>query len=169
MRRLSLLLPLLLFAACSSDEDFTPPTSPPGSSIPTIGGTYNSPTMWQLERTRPAGPEQFICAGGVTIANQIGTNFSGTYFISDTNCASGVISGSVVGGTLQADGSVSFELTLGSESPFMSAVFGCTYVSGDRIVNGTIINKQLTAESRTVMDCSDGQSTLVMRLSGARP
>jgi hypothetical protein len=167
MRRLLLLLPLLLFAACSSDEDFTP-TTPPGPSIPTIGGTYNSPTMWQLNRTRPGGPEQFVCAGGITIANQIGTNFSGTYFIADANCASGVISGSLVGGTLETDGSVSFELTLGSESPFMSAVFGCTYVSGDRIVNGTIVNNQLTAESRTVMDCSDGQNTLVMRLSGTR-
>jgi hypothetical protein len=167
MRRLLLLLPLLLFAACSSDDDFTP-TTPPGPSIPTIGGTYNSPTMWRLDRTTPGGPEQFVCSGGITIANQIGTNFSGSYFIADANCASGVISGALLGGTLQTDGAVSFELTLGSESPFMSAVFGCTYVSGDRLVNGTIANNQLTAESRTVMDCPDGQSTLVMRLSGTR-
>jgi hypothetical protein len=168
MRRLLLLIPLVLTVACSSDEDFTPPTTPPGSSIPTIGGTYNSSTMWQLDRTTPTGPEQFICAGGITIANQIGTSFSGSFFLADANCAPGVISGSLVGGTLQAGGAVSFELTLGSESPFMSAVFGCTYVSGDRIVNGTIVDNQLSAQSTTVMACQDGQSTVVMKLSGTR-
>ena len=168
MRRLLLLLPLLVFAACSSDEDFTP-TTPPGPSIPTIGGTYSSQTMWRFNLTSPTQQTEFTCNGGLTIANQIGTNFSGTFFISDSNCSGSIISGSVVGGSLQSDGVVSFELTLpGPESTFMTAAFGCTFVSGDRVVTGTLVNNQLTGESRTVMNCSDGQNTLVLRLSGTR-
>ena len=168
MRRLLLLLPLVLCAACSSDDDLTTPT-PPTGSVPTIGGTYNSPTMWRFDRTLPTGNQQFICSGGITIANQIGTSFSGTFFIADSNCAPQVISGSLINGTLQTDGSVSFELTLpGTEPPFMSAVFGCNYVSGDRVVNGTLANNQLTARTSTDMECQAGPSTVVMQVSGAR-
>lgn len=166
MRRLLLILPLLAAAACSSDDDFTPPVAP-GPSIPTIGGTYNSPSMWQFDFTSPEGQQVFSCAGGVTIANQVGTTFSGTFFIADPNC--GNLSGAVASGIFDTTGAISFELTVdGSDPNFLTAAFGCTYVSGDRILSGTLIGTQLDVGARTVMTCTEGQSTLVVRLSGAR-
>lgn len=169
MRRLLLLLALVPFVACSSDDEFTP-TTPPGPSIPSIGGTYSSQTMWRFDRTLAGEQTQFICAGGLTIQTQIGTNFSGTFFLSDANCSSQLITGTVGSGTIQADGAVSFELALtGADPPFMSAVFGCTFVSGDRVLTGTLVGNQLDAQATTVMDCgANGQGTVVLRLSGTR-
>lgn len=169
MRRLLslLLLPLMAVAACSSDEDFTP-TEPSGPSIPTIGGTYSSDTMWRFELASAAGPQTFSCGGGITIANQLGTTFSGTFFFRDPSCA-GVV-GNVENGMLQTDGAVTFDLTVGGANPnFLTAAFGCTFVSGDRGLRGTLRNDQLAAEATTVMDCgTDGIVTLVLRLSGTR-
>ena len=59
MRRLLCVLALLFVAACDTDEDFNP-TPPTGPSIPTIGGTYSSSTMWQFTQS-PLGV--FNCAG----------------------------------------------------------------------------------------------------------
>ncbi len=167
MRRLLLILPLLAVAACSSDDDFTPPGTPP-TTIPTIGGTYSSPTMWTFDLTSASGQNAFTCSGGVTIANQVGTMFSGSFFIADPACGS--ISGSVASGSFAADGSISFELTVpGSNPNFLTAAFACTYVSGDRIVTGTLVDRQLDVQARTVMNCGqEGEVTLNLRLSGSR-
>ena len=168
MRRLLCLVFLLLVAACSTDEDFTP-TPPTGPSIPTIGGTYSSSMMWRFDLTSAAAPTGFNCAGGVTIANQVGTSFSGTFFINDTNC--GNLTGTVTGGTFDvATGAVSFELTsAGSDPNFITSAFGCTYVSGDRGVTGTLVGNQMDVRARTVMDCGpDGLVTLDLQISGTR-
>jgi hypothetical protein len=168
MRRLLCLLPVLLvWTGCSTSEDFTP-SGPSGPSIPTIGGTYSSSTMWRFELASAAEQNTFTCAGGVTIATQVGNDFSGTFFIRDANC--GDLGGNVTGGTLQSNGTVAFFLTVPQTDPnFITWAFGCTYVSGDRGVAGTLVGTQLDVQSRTVMDCGpDGQVTLVMRLSGTR-
>ena len=167
MRRLLCVLPLLFLVACDTDENFTP-TPPSGPSIPTIGGTYSSPTMWRFDLTLASTPNGFNCAGGVTITNQVGVSFSGTFFIMDSGC--GNLSGTVTGGTLDpATGAVSFELTSPGPDPnFITAAFGCTFVSGDRVVTGTLIGDQLDVRARTVMDCAEGQATLDLHLSGTR-
>jgi len=166
MRRLILLLPLVLMLACATDDDFTP-TDPGGPSIPTIGGTYSSSTMWRFTLTGPT-PQDFTCAGGVTIANQVGLNFSGTFFLSDPSC--GNIAGVVAGGSFTTGGAVMFELIVeGASDPnFLIAAFACTYVSGDRVVTGTLMNNQLEVQATTVMQCSDGTYTLATRVSGTR-
>lgn len=164
MRRLLCVLALLFVAACDTDEDFNP-TPPTGPSIPTIGGTYSSSTMWQFTQS-PLGV--FNCAGGVTITNQIGTSFTGTFFLRDSGC--GDLSGSVTDGTIDTSGAVSFGLaTPGTGANFPVSAFGCTYVSGDRVMTGTLIGNQLDVQARTEMDCgASGPATLVLRLSGTR-
>ena len=171
MRRI---LPLFLIvlaplAACSTDEDFTP-TEPGGPSIPTLGGTYSSDGMWRFDLSTAAGQNVFNCGGGVTITNQVGTSFSGIFFLRDPACAG--VGGNLENGVYQTDGAVTFNLTVtigGTSSNFITAAFGCTYVSGDQGLTGTLRNNQLEATSSTVMDCgSDGIVTLVMRLSGTR-
>lgn len=166
MRRLLAMTLALALAACSGNDDFTP-TQPGGPTVPTIGGTYSAPDMWRFELTLPDQQINLTCAGGITIATQVGNDFSGTFFIRDVNC--GELGGTVTGGTLQNDGRVTFGLTVGTDSNFITAAFNCTYVSGDQVVNGTLAGNQLQAEARTVMDCvPEGRGTLVLRLSGAR-
>lgn len=167
MRRLLLLLPLLLTLGCSTDDDFTPTDPGGGTFIPTIGGTYSSPTLWRFTKTGPT-PEEFICAGGITIANQVGFNFSGTFFLSDPGCGS--FGGAVTGGSFTSEGTITFELAVeGSSDPnFLLAAFACTYVSGDRILTGTLVGSQLEVQATTVMECQNGVHTLVTRISGMR-
>jgi hypothetical protein len=163
-----LVIPLALgLASCSSTDDFTP-TPPGGPIIPSIGGTYSAPDMWRFELTSESAPINLACDGGVTIGTQVGNDFSGTFFIRDNTC--GTVGGAVTEGVLQTNGAVSFGLTVeGTDSNFLTAAFGCTYVSGDRVVNGTIVGNQLQAEARTVMDCvPEGRSTLLVRLAGAK-
>ena len=167
MYRLIAISVALGLAACSSNDDFTP--TPPGApTVPTIGGTYSAPEMWRLELTFPDQQVNFVCAGGITITSQVGTDFSGTFFIRDNSC--GDIGGTVTEGTLDTDGRVTFGLTVpGTNTNFLTAAFGCTYVSGDQMVTGTLVGNQLQGEARTVMDCvPEGRGTLVLRLAGGR-
>ncbi len=165
MRRLfSAVLILLCVSSCSSDDDFTP-TTPSGPSIPSIGGTYSASPMWRFERTFTARNVTNLCAGGVTITTQVGTSFSGTFFVSDPNCGS--FGGTVVNGVLNGT-AITFELaTPGSD--FFVSTFGCTYVSGDRLLAGTLVSNQLEAQQRTVMDCgADGIANLHLQLAGTK-
>lgn len=161
---------LFLALACSACGEDTPfvPTTPTGPVIPTIGGTYSSPTMWRFELAWEGGSSVFTCAGSLTIANQLGTTFSGTYIVDDPNC--GRISGTVTSGTLASNGDVTFALNVAAPDPnLLTFAFGCTYVSGDQVVSGTLVGSQLQAGSRTVMDCTrEGRSTMTLRIAGSR-
>ena len=167
MRRLfSAVVILLCVMSCSSDDDFTP-TTPSGPSIPSIGGTYSAPQMWRFDLSSAAGPNLIQCAGGLTVTTQVGTSFSGTFFVSDAGC--GQFGGTVVNGVLN-DTAVTFELTVpGADPNFMTWAFGCTYVSGDRSFTGTLISNRLEAQARTVMNCpNDGVVNLHLQLAGTK-
>jgi hypothetical protein len=167
MRRFYCLITLICLTACSTDDDFTPVT-PGGPTIPTIGGTYSSSTMWRFDYAPSTGSEIFTCAGGITISTQVGNDFSGTFFISDAGC--GNLGGTVTGGQLQTDGTVTFNLTVEATDPnFLTWAFGCTYVSGDRGMTGTLTGNQLRTQARLVMDCpQDGRVNLFVQLDGTR-
>jgi hypothetical protein len=161
----------MLVAACGGSGNSFTPGAPSGPSIPSIGGVYASSSMWHFDRTRVSDNQFFplTCAGSLTVRNQTGNTFSGSFLIQDDSC--GQVPGSVDGGTLAADGSVSFALgyTGGSNQNFILAAFGCTYVSGDTRLTGSIHSAQLDASSTTLMDCpNDGRVSLNIRASGSR-
>ena len=122
--------------------------------------------MWRFDLSTGT---QFLCAGGLTITTQVGTSFSGTFFISDPSCGSGGFGGSVVNGVLNGT-AVTFELTMAGTDPFfMASVFGCTYVSGDRILTGTLVSNRLEAQARIVMNCpDDGIVNMHLQLAGTK-
>ena len=159
-------LTLLCVASCSSDDDFTP-TTPSGPSIPSIGGTYSAPQMWRFDLNSSGGPNLIQCAGGLTITSQVGTTFSGTFFVADPGC--GNFGGTVVNGVLN-DTAVTFELTVpGADPNFMTWAFGCTFVSGDRVLTGTLVSNQLAAQARIVMNCpNEGVVNLHLQLAGTK-
>lgn len=169
-RTLMTLLPVVaLAAACSDNQSFTP-TTPGGSTIPSIGGTYASPEMWRFERIPESTgtPIALTCGGTLTIATQVATSFTGTFQVLEP-C--GQIQGTVNSGTLRTDGAVTFGLGWSSPDPnFLTAAFGCTYVSGDTVLTGTISGNALQAQSTTVMECPSpgGRMTLNVRITGSR-
>ena len=170
------LLPIFALAAClacNNSDDFTPTEPSPGSSIPTIGGTYTSPTLWQFTLTTATENETFTCAGTFTIATQVGESFNGTYQIADESCG-GRFVGTFVNGVWRPDTTVTFELLFADGTAnFLASAFGCTYVSGDRVMNGTLVGTRLEAQARTEVDCPAqalvvGRATQVVRLGGNR-
>ena len=170
------LLPILALAAClacNSSDDFTPTEPSPGSSIPTLGGTYSSPTLWVFEFTPASGGRTITCAGTFTIATQVGESFNGTYQIADDACG-GRFPGTFVNGVWRADTTVTFELLFADGTQnFLASAFGCTYVSGDRVMNGTLVGNHLEAQGRTEVDCPptavvSGRATQVVRIAGNR-
>jgi hypothetical protein len=167
---LALALALILGSACNSDDGFVP-TNPEGPSIPSIGGTYTSNTMWRFELTRASDGVQnlVICGGTFTVGTQVGTTFTGSWQLLDPACAS--LSGRVTDGTFTSTGAVTFGLSSGASDPnFLISAFACTYVSGDMVLTGTISANQLNAQSSTVLDCPQqgGRNTLAVRVTGAR-
>ena len=126
--------------------------------------------MWRFDTTVVSSGENLVrpCAGGLTITTQVGTSFSGTFFVSDPNCGGG-FGGTVVNGVLNGT-AVTFELTWANPDPFfMASVFGCTYVSGDRVVTGTLVSNRLEAQARLVMNCADdGLVNLLLQLGGTK-
>lgn len=165
MRRVCLLLLLIALPACSSDETFDP-VGPSGPTVPSIGGTFSSPNMFHIDFSGRQPP--FDCNGALTIGTQIATSFTGTFVISDPERCGGV-SGTVTSGTFSTDGTISFALTSpGAEPLFVAAAFNCTYVSGDRLMTGTITATELRAESRTTVNCATGIQTVFARVAGTR-
>jgi hypothetical protein len=171
MRRLCLIVLMCALPACSNDETFDP-TGPGGPTIPSIGGTFSSPDMYHFELT--GGRNQTLdCGGALTIGTQIATTFTGSFVISDQRCTGGgSVGGSVTSGTFStADGTVSFGLTGSStiEPNFLAAAHGCTYVSGDRLLTGTITATTIQAEARTVISCgTNGMVNVFTRVIGSR-
>jgi hypothetical protein len=170
------LLPILALAAClacNSGDDFTPTDPSPGSSIPTLGGTYSSPALWSFQLTTPSDTESFTCAGTFTIATQVGESFNGTYQIADDACG-GRFAGTFINGVWRVDTTVTFELLFADGTlNFLAGAFGCTYVSGDRVMNGTIVGNRLEAQGRTELDCPAtaivaGRASQVVRITGNR-
>jgi hypothetical protein len=170
------LLPILALAAClacNNSDDFTPTDPSPGGSIPTLGGTYSSPTLWTFQLTSASDNESFTCAGTFTIANQVGESFNGTFQIADDACG-GRFPGTFINGVWRADTTVTFELLFAEGTQnFLASAFGCTYVSGDRVMNGTLANSRLEAQGRTELDCPAnaivaGRATQVVRITGNR-
>jgi hypothetical protein len=173
MYRLLPILALVASLGCNSSDDFTPTEPSPGGSIPSIGGTYTSPTMWQFTLTAPTSTVSLTCAGSLTIATQIGESFNGTYLISDAAC--GQFAGTFANGVWRSDNTVTLELQFADGTMnFLAQLFGCTYVSGDRAMNGTLVGRQLDTQARTELDCNLSQSNLigrttqVVRLAGNR-
>jgi hypothetical protein len=127
--------------------------------------------MWHFDRTRASDNQvlPLTCAGSLTVRTQVGNTFTGSFLVQDESC--GQVSGNVDAGTLTADGTVSFGLSIagGTNPNFILAAFGCTYVSGDMRLTGTLRGTQLEASSTTVMDCPrDGRVSLSIRLAGSR-
>lgn len=164
MRRVCLGLLLIALSACSSDETFEP-IGPSGPSIPSIGGTFTAPDMYHIE---VSDGRVFDCGGAITIGTQIATSFSGTFVL--TGCSNASIPGTVTSGTFASDGTISFALTSpGSEPVFIASAFGCVYLSGDRLLTGTLIGNDLRAEQRTTIGCSTGNLNVFLRVAGSRP
>ena len=171
------LLPIFALAAClacNGGDDFTPTEPSPGSSIPTIGGTYSSPTLWQFTVTTATANQTLTCAGTFTIATQVGESFNGTYQIADEACGAR-FPGTFVNGVWRPDTTVTFELLFADGTAnFLASALGCTYVSGDRVMNGTLVGTRLEAQARTEIDCPPqgalvaGRATQVVRLAGNR-
>jgi hypothetical protein len=89
--------------------DSSSPSSASPSAAPDIRGTYAGGVAWRTTFTYPQGgattmSEVHAYGGLLTIDGQAGSTFSGVFSISDT--ASGTFSG----GTVNADGTVSFLL-----------------------------------------------------------
>jgi hypothetical protein len=171
MRRLLLPAAMVVLASCTSSEDFTPTAPSPDNTVPSIGGTYTSATFWRIELTTPEQVlNTFICNGTVTITNQIGDNFSGSFLILDPACGA-AFRGAVVNGVLQRDGSITFELAFSDGTTnFVTGAFdGCTYVSGATGMTGTLNGNALQAEARTELDCvPDGRVSQLIRITGSR-
>ena len=163
MRRLCLILLLIGLPACSNDETFDP-VGPSGPTVPSIGGTFTSPNMFHFE---VSDGRVFDCTGALTIGTQIATSFSGTFVISDPERCGG-IGGTVTSGTFATDGTISFALTRQVPSPCLSLGIHCTYVSGDRLMTGTLTGNDLRAESRTMINCSTGVLSVFARVAGSR-
>lgn len=173
MRPLLIVFLALPLAAACGDGDSVTPGTPSGPTIPTITGTYSSTSMWRFDLVRESDGTATVlnCAGTLTITSQLADTFVGTFFVSDANCG-GTTGGSVTAGTLSTDGAVTFALNYpaGSDANFLTAAFGCTYVSGDTIMRGTVTATTLQAQSTTVMDCpaNGGRSTLNARINASR-
>ena len=173
MYRLLSILVLLGSLACNGDDDFIPTEPSPGGSIPTIGGTYSSPTMWRFQLTSATDSDDFTCAGSLTIASQVGESFNGTYQIADEACG-GRFAGTFINGVWRPDNTVTFEMQFAEGTAnFLTSAFGCTYVSGDRVMNGTLVAGRLEGQTRTELTCNlvgshVGPTTQVVRVGGNR-
>jgi hypothetical protein len=118
--------------------------------------------MYHIERS---DGQVFDCSGAITIASQIATSFTGTFVL--TSCAA--IGGTVTSGTFAQDGTISFALTSsGGEPVFIAAAFGCVFLSGDRVLTGTLIGNDLQAEQRAMIGCTTGNFSVFLRVAGSR-
>jgi hypothetical protein len=170
MSRIITFAVLLLAVACNSTENPAPTEPSPGSTIPTIGGTYSSDTMWRFELTGTGDQDTLVCAGSVTIGTQIADSFNGTFQIRDDSCG-GLFAGTIVNGVLRTDNTVTFEpLFADGTLNLLASGVGCTYVSGDRVLNGTLIGTRLEAQGRTELDCPQplGRTIQLVRVDGNR-
>jgi hypothetical protein len=93
--------------------------APPLAAVPNLVGTYSSPAAWSWTITADGvtSPEQ-SCAGSVTISNQSGNDWTGTFTASGCLNAAGLVNGGV-----DSAGNVILGFPNDSGGPF--ATFGC--------------------------------------------
>lgn len=168
MRRV-LFICLLALTACGGSS----PAGPSTPTLPQVAGTYtNGTALWQYTLTRLSdnATVRLSCGGSMTLT-QAGSSLTGSFLQRDGDCADAPGSGSVVNGTLASDGGTAFQLQVSGADPnFITAVFGCVFVSGSSGMNGAITGRTLDASATLVMQCPlpDGRVSIVTRLVGNR-
>jgi hypothetical protein len=162
MRRALLLSPALALAlslpGCASSE----------SNSASVRGTYSSNTFWTFRSTGidiTLSSEQ-SCSGSLTVSSASAGAFSGT-FTMGAPCAS--LSGTIVGGQLDANGAITFDLQAAGGSPvFLSAATGCAVSTGG-VFSGAIMGSSLSAQSSSVIVCANaGRIRLEVIAKGTR-
>jgi hypothetical protein len=167
MKRLAIAAAFVTVVAC---EGYTGPTAPPGPTYPQVAGTYTSASFLTL-RVLNAGVlvNTEVCPGSATIQQDAST-LTGTIVMNvpagDRDC---VFAGTLVQGSVNPDGAVSFGLAVPGAGANFWTVSGCTFVSGSSTFTGTITGTTLTASATATLTCPGNTTiTATAELSGSR-
>ncbi len=132
-------------AACGDD--------PTGPVPPNLVGTYDG--TWTVTVEGPGiEPTADVCGGAVTVGEQSGGTFQGTYSqTADADCdaANGFVTG-----TVTADGEISVLLgASGGGGPGFEESTGCTIQSAENRYTGSFIDGTLSFDTSLTAVCPD--------------
>lgn len=155
MRRRFLLVTLgiLTLAACGDDD-------PTGLGIPNVIGTYAGTWTTTVEG-EGLDTTMEVCPGSVTVTEQSGGAFEGTFTQSEIGeCSAG---DGFVTGTVTTDGSVTVLLgASGGGGPAFEESTGCTIQSADGSYRGTWVDGELTFDTSLTARCPETGDTDVI-------
>lgn len=159
---------LLLASGCGGSSGS--PTAPSAPSAPAISGAYSSSTFWSFRFANVATGQSITitCPGSATI-QQSGSTFTGS-FIMQSSADCDPSSGQIRSGSVASDGGVSFDIVIpGSDPNSLTALTGCSVISGDSLLRGSIRTGVLDASASAVLGCPGSANiSLTMRWLGYR-
>ena len=153
LRLLGSTLVILLLAACGDDD-------PTGLGFPNVVGTYDGNWTTTVEGEGLDTTAE-ICPGTVTVTEQSGSAFEGTFSQSEIGeCSAG---DGFVTGTITADGSVTVLLgASGGGGPAFEESTGCTIQSAEGSYRGTWADGELTFDTSLTARCPESGDTDVI-------
>lgn len=167
MRRLFVVVAVLA-ASCGGGSKG--PTAPSGPTYPSISGSYSSSTFWSFRFTNVATGQSvtLTCPGSATI-QQNNSVFTGS-FVMQSNADCDPSSGQIRSGQLATDGGVSFDIVIpGADPNGLTALTGCSVLSGDSLLRGSIRTGVLDTSASAVLGCpNNARISLTMRWLGYR-
>jgi hypothetical protein len=169
MRRLLPVVVALLVIVSACGGGSSSPTSPTTPSVPSIAVTYSSSAFWSFRFTHAVTGQSvtFTCPGSATI-QQTGSSFFGS-FVMNASSSCDASSGQIRSGQIAAGGAVSFDIFVpGADPNSFTALTGCTVISGDTLIRGSIQGVTLDASATAVLQCGSDRLSLTMRTNGTR-
>ena len=153
LRLLGSTLVIFLLAACGDDD-------PTGLGFPNIVGTYDGNWTTMVEGEGLDTTTE-ICPGTVTVTEQSGGAFEGTFSQSEIEeCSAGA---GFVTGTVTTDGSVTVLLgASGGGGPAFEESTGCTIQSAAGSYRGTWTDGALTFDTSLTARCPESGDTDVI-------
>ncbi|MFQ5679743.1 MAG: hypothetical protein ACE5HP_09845 [Gemmatimonadota bacterium] len=155
----ALFLIVATLGACKSD-----PTGP----ILQVEGTYTGDWTFEAFDETGALTSTNTCPGSITLSEQEGRSFGGTFLVTAAGDCEGLspISGELVNGEVRADGGLEFTLTV---LPFVGpGAAGCTLVGGTNGMNGAVTGAALSVFTTARLVCPAGDGQVQIRMEGTR-
>lgn len=144
---------VLSLAACGDDD-------PTGLGYPNLVGVHDGTWTTTVEGSGLETTTQ-VCAGSVTVTDQSGGAFEGTFTQSaseDCDAASGFVTGAIT-----TDGTVTILLgASGGGGPAFEESTGCTIISADGSYSGSYSDGNLSFETSLTARCPESGSVDVV-------
>jgi hypothetical protein len=154
---------LLLVPACGGDDATGPGDNTP--QVPNLVGSYDGNFTYTISAPGYQ-TESESCPARITVANQSGGSFSGTF--SQTSTANCMAESGTIQGNVEVGGALTMSAAYTSSGPTWEERTGCTVLSSDTHYSGSYVGGIFSCSYTMTASCPQASNVTITMNVGFR-